>query len=594
MAQITKHDPPDRSASVDSRLARWLESPLLPSVVPRLPPETLHQLVLHAGLHAATDLVTSATPAQLTALLDIDLWPSKAGHDHQLDIERFGEWLDVLADIDPAVAADTVAALDPHLIVTGLSRYIRVFDPGIFEPVAQSDDEAPDRHGAMREGDSIGAGDAGPSRLECHVGGFLVRARRSASWDAAIALLNSLERAHAGYLETLMRGCRRLSNSRAEDDGLDNLLSAPDQQLHDVASAREGRRSQQGYATPADARAFLQMARHPGNTKAARPGAPASAAGRNPIVAAYFRAADETDESSEAPPATAHTRHAGSRLEPTGETARAIQTPSTEISESVDEIANILADAGVAPRRPRLLLEDASEDGAPTRLAHLRRLMTQLRDRDEAAYFVNQRELAFLANVLIAGCSIQSRAFTTQEAADAAAATCNLGLEHWPQARSTGTNTRGPQVTSAHQTAEFTVEHDLVTAFEVGWSILHKDVSLFAATRLAAILGDLGHDDRDIRRGCNALRRALLKQRAAGTPWQARQAAEVLNLIDATAWIAVIGVLDECPVVPAALAAAVEGSATRVSPTTFDFISTRRQIDDIHAFLFKLPDLLSP
>ena len=92
-----------------------------------------------------------------------------------------------------------------------------------------------------------------------------------------------------------MQGCRRLSNSRPEIDGLDDLLLAPEQHLHDVAIERERRRSQQGYATPADARAFLQMARQPKHT---RSGAPTAIA-INPIVAAYFRAADEEAEITE-------------------------------------------------------------------------------------------------------------------------------------------------------------------------------------------------------------------------------------------------------------------------------------------------------
>ena len=62
---------------------------------------------------------------------------------------------------------------------------------------------------------------------------------------------------------SVMRGCRRLSNSTPEIEWFDDLLTEPAQLLHDVALEREGRRSQQGYLTPADARAFLQMARQP-------------------------------------------------------------------------------------------------------------------------------------------------------------------------------------------------------------------------------------------------------------------------------------------------------------------------------------------
>src|SRR6185436_9238242 len=128
----------------------------LARLVPHLPAETLHQVIRHYGLEACGELVTSATPAQLASLLDLDLWrQAQAGHDDRFDVDRFGEWVEMLVDLGHSVAARTVAALDKNLVVAGLSRYVRVLDPGIFEPIAQSDDEPADRHEAMREGDSM-------------------------------------------------------------------------------------------------------------------------------------------------------------------------------------------------------------------------------------------------------------------------------------------------------------------------------------------------------------------------------------------------------------------------------------------------------
>ena len=101
------------SGSVDDRLARLLDAPHLARVVPHLAPETLHQLIRHSGLHACGELVASATPEQLTSVLDLDLWPStQPGRDEQFDEDRFGEWLEVLVDTGDSVAARTVAALD--------------------------------------------------------------------------------------------------------------------------------------------------------------------------------------------------------------------------------------------------------------------------------------------------------------------------------------------------------------------------------------------------------------------------------------------------------------------------------------------------
>ena len=114
---------PRGGRSADRRLARLLDSPLLARVVPHLAPETLHQLIQYRGLDACGQLVTSATPAQLTSVLDLDLWHhAQPGRDDQFDIDRFGEWLEVLVRTGELVAARTVAALDERLVIAGLSR----------------------------------------------------------------------------------------------------------------------------------------------------------------------------------------------------------------------------------------------------------------------------------------------------------------------------------------------------------------------------------------------------------------------------------------------------------------------------------------
>ena len=424
-----------------------LDSAQLARAVQSLPAESLHQLVRTRGLEACGEIVTLATPAQLTSLLDLDLWSHKPGGDETFDVDRFGEWLEVLIDTGDAVAARTVASLDLNLVVAGLSRYVRVFDPGIFEPVAQTDDEAPDRRDAMHEG---GAG----GLFECEVCGYIVRARRTDAWDAIIALLIALEAGHGDYFQSVMQGCRRLSNSRPEMSGMDDLLQDPDQQLHDVTIEREQRQAQRGYATAADARAFLEMARQPG---------PAGPGSLNPIVAAYFRAVDS--------------------------------------------------------------------DGSESNWSGL-----ELRAPGDAAEFARGRELAFLANVLLAGCSVQSRPFTPEEASEAAAATCTLGREHDP----------------------LRIDQDLVTAFEVGWSLLHRNVRLLTKHVVAALGG-----------------------------------IDAIEMLDTTAWVAALGLLGECPVIPDALTAILEGRTTAVSQTDFAFISTAAQIDDVRRFTQKLPELLS-
>ena len=79
-----------------------------------------------------------------------------------------------------------------------------------------------------------------------------------------------------------MRGCRRLSNSTPEPDGFHDLLTGNEQDMFDLAAAREARREKQGYVSPAQASAFLQVARQARQPGALQP--------HNPIARAYFRA----------------------------------------------------------------------------------------------------------------------------------------------------------------------------------------------------------------------------------------------------------------------------------------------------------------
>ena len=460
---------PRNRGSVDHRLARLLDTPFLARIVPHLAPETLHQLIQYRGLDACGELVTSATPAQLTSLLDLDLWRhAQPGRDEQFDVDRFGEWLEVLVDAGDSVAARTVAALDRHLVIVGLSRYLRVFDPGTFEPTESSDDEPIDRHERMNSETSADV-------LECEVGGYLVRGRRTDAWDAIVTLLVTLEIEHNHYFHAVMQGCRRLSNSRPEIDGLDELLLAPEQHLQDVAIERERRRSRHGYATPADARAFLQMARQPRAARRRRPRPRATPSSRPTFARPKKKRTTAVPKAARlgAATTTSHVDRRASNCWPRLRRARL---------------------AGLMPDRPRALLEAADEDPRAARLPLLRRLMEYVLHHDETAYLTRSRELAFLANTLLAGSSVQSRPFTPQEASDAAACICNLGLEGWP-ARWPGATSHGASSTREPDTAmppdAFLVDHDLVTAFEVGWSVLYRDVSLFVADQLISTLAEL-------------------------------------------------------------------------------------------------------
>src|SRR5262249_27352592 len=153
-----------------------------------------------------------------------------------------------------------------------------------------------------------------------------------------------------------------------------------------------------------------------------------------------------------------------------------------------------------------------------------------------AAYLARNQELTFLANALLAGCSVYTRALTIQEAWSVVVGVCNLGLD------------------GTHLSDAYLVEHDLIAAFEAGWRLLHNEVSLFVTDRLLAVLEELRAVDDEVQHDLDRLRRELQRERSAGTPWRAAESLEVISILDTPAWACLCGLLSECPVVPDAVA----------------------------------------
>jgi hypothetical protein len=483
----------------------------------------LHRVIQHCGLEACGDLVALATPGQLSAVFDLDLWSSRRpGLEEQFDADRFGVWLEVLAESGAGVAASRLAKIDAALVIAALSRDMLVFDP------------------AAGVGDGSG----------CDVGGYRIVARRGQLSDTMVEVLVALKAEHPEYFHRVMQGCRKLSNSAPEVDGLDNLLTDAEQVLFDLASDRELRREKQGFLSPPQAAAFLQMSRQPHPDRECMPLG-------NPVAAAYFRSIEWN-----APPPAAP------------EDSAAEVAGATDVLE-VRAVLAVLIDAGVLAQQPYALLTGAIE-GAP-RFAHLRRHLECVRDRDHSAASLRSEELLFLANAIVAGSSVQARPFTVQEASDGAAAVCNLGLQNWPETLAD----------------DFLVGHDLVHVFQAGWRILHQDVCMFAAERLIAVLRDLRCDDRVIQADLNKLRIELTRHWRLGEPWRSREALDAIAMLDMPAWLALAALLAEFPVMHAGITASGPSRPRSISASAFEFISENSQIAIVRDFMVSLPEKLA-
>ena len=530
-ASLVRREAPDQRGLLE----RILDTPHLAQAVPRLQPELLHRIIQRCGLEDCSELVALATPEQLAAVFDRDLWHGdRPGLDEQLDARRFGLWLEVLLESGAAVAAEKLLGLDVDLVSGALAQHVRVFDHASVSPFPTLDGE---QASPYRRPDST---------TSCEVGPFLIEARLTDSWDPIVTLLRFLDAEHPDYFRRVMAGCRAVSNSAPEVDGLHDLLADGDQDLFDLASDREQRREHQGYATPAQARAFLEMARHVQRGHAAAPPP-------NPIAAAYFR------ETKWPAPLTSPP-----------------SPPSDHASEPVAAIVEVLREAGVLPQQPRALLR-GSHDDAP-RLARIQAQMQAVHDRDQASYSTRMEELAFLANTLLAGCPLQARAFTPREASDAAVAVCNLGLQNW------FAGTMLPD--------DFLLAHDLVSVFQVGWTTLHDDVCRFAAEQLIDVLADLRSEDGDIQARLDSLRVHMSRHSRDGAPWRARDALDVIVMLDMPAWATLVGLIAECPVIHAAIGASLGLRMQSVSADAFEFISDNSQIAEVREFMRVLPDTL--
>ncbi len=524
-------------------LDRILDTPNLEHVVPRLQPELLHRVIQSCGLEDCGELVVLTTSEQLTRIFDLDLWRSaQPGMDEQFDADRFGVWLEVLAEFGASMAAQKLAEMDADLVIAGLAEHVRIFDCAVITPYRTTDGV---ESTGTREPDH---------GLACDVGGYRLFAKRTDSWEAIVAILISLDAEHSDYFHQLMRGCRALSDAGREPDGLHDLLDEKDQMTFDLAVDRERRRDEQGYVPPAQARAFLEMSRQLRLGSDTLPLA-------NAVARAYLRSLDETTAPESKEPA-----------------------PSEDSLQAAAALVDVLLEAGIIAQQPRALL-NGSPDETSDKKGALRLVRAQMQfvfDSDHAAYAKRSEELTYVANTIMAGCALQGRPFTAQEARDAAAAVCNLGLENWP-----------PLWTPAKSLPDdFLVNHDLVTVFQVGWTVLHKDVGMYAAERLIEILAGLFCDDCNVQTELDALRMKLSTCCRDGMPWRARNALDVIAILDMPAWAALLGLIDECPVLHAALPASRNPRTRSVSASAFEFISENKQIASIREFMQSLPDTL--
>ena len=208
-----------------------------------------------------------------------------------------------------------------------------------------------------------------------------------------LAALLALDRDHHGLVVDLLERCSELAREQIDDaGGLYAVLSSEDMLEADLAAERETRRAAEGYVAPSAARAFLRLALQP------RAGAPRE---RDPLSRAYFRELERG---------------------PRRGAERAI--PGASAAPPRRELRQLLDAAGITSSTalPKLLPGDRAQ------LPLFARALRQLAEQSPTAFAARSEELAYLANVLLAGASFDGRRLRPAEAVEHALLGVRVGL----------------------------------------------------------------------------------------------------------------------------------------------------------------------
>jgi len=386
-------------------LLRILERPGLIAAVRDLPGEVLGALIDRIGLEDAAELVALASQQQLERIFDDDLWrPQRAGGDETFRPERFALWLRVMMEAGDDVVVRRLCELPVELVALGVHRLVLVLDSDIVEEQLSPGDELAQQLERALE-------DAAFEEWE----ELRLIARDPDAWEDVWNALLLLDRDHHDRLRDILERCCEMTMEYiGGQGGLFEVLTADQMLESDVAAAREDRRAGEGFVSPADARAFLALARRGGGDE------------RDPITRAYLR---QLRQRPGLPAPARGTRDERRRPGTASSSGKALAAPDA------GDLAAILRDAGVlapaAPGGPLLAPLGSGDDqaGHAHAVAPLfEQAMSDLRQRDPVRFADRLREIGYLVNVWIAGGAQEGRRPRPVEALEKVLGTCEAGM----------------------------------------------------------------------------------------------------------------------------------------------------------------------
>lgn len=499
-------------------LTRLLEEPELVGMVQALPPRALCNLIQHIGLEDCGELISLATTEQLKKVFDEDLWRSeRPGKDESFDADRFALWLEVMLEAGDEFTAERLTELPEDLVTLALHRHIMVIN--IDELAVEMADRGEDDDDLTEK--------ALDSCLYHEIGEYQIISKRHDGWDAIVSVLLALDQNHQDFLQRVLARCCRVSTAYIEENGgLHNVLTSDDMLESDAAAEREDRRATEGFVAPTSAASFLGLARQTPLADILAAQAP------DPVTRAYFRV------------------YAPGPALTTAAATRAQAREAAEQATKVARLLELLGEANVLPEAdPALLLEGDIESQALAAQELFKQAIVELQEHNAVLHTQRMSEFGYLANVLLAGCSVMGRSFRPFEAAEAAVAVCTLGLEHLLDAApGKALPTDEPLARAAQELARTSADK----LFRIGWRLLHGEVSLPAGRTLDRVLArKIPQVDTALATQLTHFARAVQQAVVAGKPWTVRGKLESLEpAVDAPTLLVFASFLSEMPAMP--------------------------------------------
>ncbi len=223
-----------------------LNDPLLPEKIRQASATELVQWINEIGLEDAGEIIAFANTKQIEAIFDIDLWKAaRAGADESFDADRFGTWLEILAEVGLHKAIEKLVEMDEDFLVLAFSTLAWVAETEWLEENCEANPQIE----KIIE-----------SKLTFEIDGYVLFGKTEQSWDIFISLIVEMDARHHSFLYEILDRCFSfLVQEATTEDDLYDILSDEQQVVDDVAYEREKRRESQGFVAPATARAFLKL-----------------------------------------------------------------------------------------------------------------------------------------------------------------------------------------------------------------------------------------------------------------------------------------------------------------------------------------------